>query len=647
MPVFSLEEVKALQVKNISQENLKYFSEQPIFGYVIGGYAPPASTQQTTLIKTSLSDETSLVSTTSLGTRSNISASFNNQYAYYNRGFPQANGCYLNRLDFSSDVASEYSSTSFLGPSRFNLSAVSGNNYGWFGGGAIQPVPWVVYSTIARVDFSTAVMSLPGVNLPPASAPAGTPTVAGRSRASVVSNAIYGYFAGGSIANPARTFTNLITRMDLSVETFNNPGKNVPTGRDSMIGVSAPLYGYFGGGADSPNSATISSLLSMDFSNETITTKTPLPAIRGFASTNGISNFFYGYFAGGLSQDSTDNHLSTTDRIDFSNETVSSSFNLPIARSQFAAAQGGQSALAGRGTNTYGYFGGGYQIPATTINTITRLDFSNEVQTNLSSASQLIQSSNSHGIASNFYYAYFIGGEVSALDISTVQRFDFSSEVTTLPGRNLPTSLTASASINSNSYGYVCGGSPGVSYSNIIRRLDFSNETFTIPPVRMPERKATFSGMSNSSYGYMAGGFFNPPPVRISTITKLDFSTENITTLPQTLPDGTNNNSASSSNRYGYFFGGLSTPGAIICTVTRIDFSTDNVSTLTAGLPTIRRNTTTSSNNFYSYIAGGQSVPTISLNTITRLDFSNESFTNLPVGLPSGRHDARGVSNSK
>lgn len=644
MPVFSLEEVKALQVKNISQDNLKYFSEEPIFGYVIGGYAPPASTQQNTLIKTSLADETSLVSTTNLGTRTNTSAVFNNQYAYYNRGFPQANGCYLNRLDFSSDVASEYSSTSFLGPSRFNLSAVSGNNYGWFGGGAIQPVPWVVYSTIARVDFSTAVMSLPGVNLPPA----GSPAVAGRQRASTVSNSSYGYFAGGSIANPPRRFTNLISRIDLTVETIGNPGLNLPSDRDSSIGISAPLYGYFGGGANVSNSATLNAIVRMDFSNEILSiNSSTLSTNRGFASFNGVANFSYGYFTGGLTQDSTNNHLSTTDRIDFSNETVSNSFNLPIARSQFAAAQGGQSALAGRGTNTYGYFGGGYQIPTTTFNTITRLDFSNEVQTNLPSAAELREASDSHGVASSFYYAYFIGGDVFAGDISTVQRLDFFSEVTTLPGRNLPVSLTNSASINSSSYGYLCGGSSGLPYTNVIRRLDFSNETFTIPPVRMPERKQSFSGMSNSSYGYMAGGFFNPPPVRISTITKLDFSTENITTLPQTLPDGTNNNSASSSNRYGYFFGGLSTPGAIICTVTRIDFSTDNVSALTVGLPTIRRNTTTSSNDFYSYIAGGQSVPTISLNTITRLDFSNESFTNLPVGLPSGRHDARGVSNSK
>ena len=650
MPVFSLKEAKELQVKNISENNLKYFPEQPIYGYVIGGYAPPASTQQNSFIKTSLADETSWINPISIGTRTNISAVYNNQYAYYNRGFPQANGCYINRLDFSSDTASEYSSTSFLGAARFNLSAVSGNNYGWFGGGAIQPVPWVVYSTIARLDFSTAVMSLPGVNLPPASAPAGTPTVAGRSRSSTVTNSTYGYFVGGSIANPARTYTNLISRMDFNVETISNPGKNFPGGADSMIGVTAPLFGYFGGGNNLPNSANLSTIVRMDFSNETLS---PMPAsnklsvARGFASFNGVASFSYGYFTGGLTQDSTDNHLSTTDRIDFSNETVSASFNIYNNRSQFAAAQSGQSITFKGGSYTYGYFGGGYSIPGTTLNFLTRLDFSSETNSNLPGFAELKTASYAHFSCSNSYYSYFAGGStVLASDISTIQRLDFATEVASSTGRNIDVTATTGGSIFNSSYGYFCGGNvAGTSYVNSIRRFDFSNETVSTLSPRLPERKNLSSGVSNPTYGYLGGGFFNPPPTRISSVTRFDFSTETINNLPQTFSTGTSTTSASSNKSYGYFFGGLTTPGAIVGTVNKIDFSTENLSTLPVGLPGVRRNTSASTSLFYAYVAGGTPTPTINTCTISRLDFSNESFTNLTQGLPTARQDATGVSN--
>jgi hypothetical protein len=55
MPVFSLEEARVLQVKNISQNTFKYWSESAVYGYFGGGYTPPSID---TISRLDLSNET-------------------------------------------------------------------------------------------------------------------------------------------------------------------------------------------------------------------------------------------------------------------------------------------------------------------------------------------------------------------------------------------------------------------------------------------------------------------------------------------------------------------------------------------------------------------------------------------------------------
>ena len=58
---------------------------------------------------------------------------------------------------------------------------------------------------------------------------------------------------------------NTITRLDFSNETVSNPGKNLPTARNSVGATSSSFYGYYGGG--NPNINTITRL---DFSTENV-----------------------------------------------------------------------------------------------------------------------------------------------------------------------------------------------------------------------------------------------------------------------------------------------------------------------------------------------------------------------------------------
>jgi len=123
-------------------------------------------------------------------------------------------------------------------------------------------------------------------------------------------SATYGYYGSGTV--------NTISRLDFSSETVIDPGKNFPTARSNMGGVSSSFYGYFGGGYTSPS--YISNVIRLDFSNENLT----IPANNlpiGANTIGGTSTNSYGYFIGGrTSAPGTAN--STISRLDFSSETI-------------------------------------------------------------------------------------------------------------------------------------------------------------------------------------------------------------------------------------------------------------------------------------------------------------------------------------
>lgn len=113
MPVFSLEEARALQVKNISQNNFKYWPESAVYGYYVGGV------------------------------------------------FPGGNVCTITRLDLSNETVSDPGKN--LPAATAYLAAVSSSSYGYFGGGDSSPP---IICTITRLDFSNENVSNPVNELP-------------------------------------------------------------------------------------------------------------------------------------------------------------------------------------------------------------------------------------------------------------------------------------------------------------------------------------------------------------------------------------------------------------------------------------------------------------------------------------------------
>ena len=299
--------------------------------------------------------------------------------------------------------------------------------------------------------------------------------------------------------------------------------------------------------------------------------------------------------------------------------------------------------MAATSSPSYGYFGGG-RVPPEVI-TITRFDFTSETTSDLSSAA-LPFFTRELSATSSTSYGYFGGGYTPGFPgsiINTITRLDFSNETVSNPGNNLPTARSRAATTQSNSYGYFGGGS-APPYTCTIARLDFSNENISLPGNNLPQAIGSLAGLSggqsifrgSKTYGYFAGG--SPA---VNTITRLEFSNETVSNPGKNLPTGRSSLAATSSSSYGYFGGGF-TP-SYINTISRLDFSNETVSDPGKNLPTARSALAATSSSSYGYFGGGESPnptppPTfIRLNTISRLDFSNETVSNPGKNLPTVR----------
>lgn len=579
MPVFSLEEARALQVKNISQNNFKYWSESAVYGYFGGGQQAP--------------------------------------------GFI----CTITRLEFSSETLSNPGKN--LPTSLGFQSGVASGLYGYFGGGYFTPVA-TSYNTISRLDFSNEIMSLPGKNLPG--------TLWGSAS---VSSGSYGYFGGGVTGSA----TSNIRRLDFSSESISLPGKNLSQARYFLAATSSPSYGYFGGGFVPPGVITITRF---DFTSET-TSDLSSASLPFFTSElSAVSSASYGYFGGGYIPGAPGTIINTITRLDFSNETKSDQGNnLPIARSRPATVS----------NSSYGYFGGG-RVPVPTgsyLCTITRINFTTETISDPGRNFPLITASIgsfSGGQSINRgskTYGYMIGGYGPGY-LSTVSRLDFSTENITNPGKNYPTGIgNFSGAISNNSYGYFGGGytSPANIRICTITRLDFSNETLNNPGKNLPTINSTCGGVSSNNYGYFGGGFISTN--RLCTITRLDFSTENVSNITSTLLGFSIESMATvMNNSYGYFGGGLTVePFTSVSNITRLDFSNETTNAPATKLPVNNFELAALSSNSYGYFGGGLNPPGgTATNTITRLDFSNDTLSPPGKNLPTAIYRQSTVSSN-
>ena len=532
----------------------------------------------------------------------------------------------VDRIDFSKDTGT----ANIRGPlslARFGSGATGNSNYGWFGSGSIN-------AAVDRIDFSndSSTTSVRG------------PLSSIRTWLAATGNSNYGWFGGGNIPG-----VSTVDRIDFSNDSSTAlPRGPLVLGIYSLAATGNSNYGWFGGGVFTPGPTKISRVERIDFSNDFSATsiRGPLSDVKQNSSATGNSN--YGWFGGGRSTPSP-TILSTVDRIDFSNDSVSASVRGPLSSER--------QRLSATGNSNYGWFGGGYLSSVPYITTVDRIDFSNDstsvsVRGSLSAARgyQAATSGQAKGPAIKLQkagnYGWFGGGFLFPAPISTVDRIDFSNDSSTASVRGpltTPARYDLAATGNSN-YGWFGPGvfTPGPTTVSRVDRIDFSNDSASASP-RGPlsSTRYALAATGNSNYGWFGGG--SPGP--LATVDRINFANDSVSASARgPLSSARFGLAATGNSNYGWFGGGA-TP-TLVATVDRIDFSNDSSTASPRGpLSSARYRPSATGNSNYGWFGGG-ATPTI-VETVDRIDFSNDSVTALARGpLSLARRSLAATGNS-
>ena len=253
--------------------------------------------------------------------------------------------------------------------------------------------------------------------------------------------------------------------------------------------------------------------------------------------------------------------------------------------------------------NNFGFFAGYHDGGHTYSSTIFRHDYSDDTVT---ASSQLTVAKASMGAISNSDYGYWFGGRnPSASTVSSIDRIDFNNNTTaTSPKGNLAEGIWINDSAGNTSYGYAHGQNSG-SYKSKIFRIDYSNDTATAPShTNLPYNIYYGSGLGNQNYGYWAGGVDSSQTYG-SFIHRLDFSNDTATATPKgnlNPSSGSTQHAGAGNTNYGYVGGG--NPAQTL--VRRIDYSNDTALTVAKGplATTFQRGASTSSHS-HGYWGGG------------------------------------------
>ena len=319
-------------------------------------------------------------------------------------------------------------------------------------------------------------------------------------------------------------------------------------------------YGYFGGGG----TPTVSTVNRVDYSNDTTTTSVrgPLSGARRYFAGTGNSNF--GYFS---------SSNSSIDRINYSNDNAITSVRGPLSlyRSDFAAT----------GNNNFGYFGAGYTPSVPNVRSIVdRIDYSNDNTTALVRGSL---SKSRYGLLAtgNSNFGYYTDGYPDGSALCDRINYSNDSVVALVRGSLIQSKQYGGATGNSN-FGYFGGGLGGGTSTerSSISRVTYSNDTVTSSPrgpLSLSRRAVAATG--NSNFGYFGGGNPQPATPRYSTIDRIDYSNDTATASVRGGIGSRRYHSATGNSNFGYFGGG----GGPIATVNRIDYANDTAQASTRG----------------------------------------------------------------
>ena len=276
--------------------------------------------------------------------------------------------------------------------------------------------------------------------------------------------------------------------------------------------------GWFGGG--NQGGAASPTVYRVTYATDTATASTrgPLSSAASYMAATG--NFTYGWFGGGYG-DSAPGWRSTVQRITYATDTATASVKGPLN-------SGPYTGIAATSTDTYGWFGGGYNSsvsPVIYYTTVQRITFATDTATAgirgpLATASGYLAAV---GTSNNGWYG---GGRIAGPSMSTVQRITYATDTATASIRGpLDFQKYQWAAVSDNTtYGWFGGGLGG--YTNL-QRITYATDTATAS-IRgtMAVNSAYLAAATDYTYGWFGGGYVAPAPGFRSTIQRITYATD-------------------------------------------------------------------------------------------------------------------------
>jgi hypothetical protein len=437
------------------------------------------------------------------------------------------------KITFSTDTIATQT-TAKLSVKRTSLSAIAGQDRGYFAGGISSGIRTTADKIIFSTDTTAAQTS---ANL----------SQARYDLAGVSEGSSKGYFAGGDTNSSNRVATADKTTYSNDTTSAQTTA-NLSQARFKVVGIGQEYTLAFGN-----NSITSGNIASGQINNFHFSSGTYL--ISGLVTSGSVGdnaifsgniasgqigrfqiNDFNaginigttrggdkGYFAGG----NTNSYVATTDKLTYVTDTTAAqaSANLITAKGGLAGVSEG---------STKGYFAGGRIVAGGVIvSTAEKLTYSTDTSisqttANLSQSRWILT-----GISHYLTKGYFAGGTTAlgaANGVSTADKLTYSTDTSiSQTTANLSQARGSLAGISQGSTkGYFAGGATNEStYLATAEKLTYSNDTTTAQTTaNLSQARRDLSGISGDGIkGYFAGGSF-------ATADKTTYSTD--TTAAQT-----------------------------------------------------------------------------------------------------------------
>jgi hypothetical protein len=275
-----------------------------------------------------------------------------------------------------------------------------------------------------------------------------------------------------------------------------------------------------------------------------------------------------GWYAGGFNNPSM---YSSINRLTFATDTVNTSTRGPLSSEL--------TLFAGTGTNTNGWFGGGYTTSFVITSSVQRITFASDTAVS-STRGPLSSSKYSPGATTDgTTYGWLGGGYDPSLTpgikrTSTVDRITYAADTITASIRGpLSVPVSSVSGTGTTNYGYIVGGYSNIGLESVIQRITYATDTATAS-LRGPLTNTHFrsSASTDGIYGWIAGNSGNGITSYVDRITYANDTATTSTRGP--LSSASYGGAASGDTTYGWFALGALGP-LKVSTITRITYATD------------------------------------------------------------------------